>query len=70
MATRLRAPVVPIHVAGLFEIYSIHDHWPKRGTVRVTIGAPLHFADESDEEAATRAIEQAIRRMATAHLTS
>ena len=70
MATRLRAPVVPIRVAGLFEIYSIHDHWPKRGTVRVTIGAPLHFADESDEEAATRAIEQAIRRMATAHLTS
>jgi long-chain acyl-CoA synthetase len=63
MATRLRAPVVPIHISGLFEIYSIHDHWPKRGTVRVTIGAPLHFEDETDEEAATRAIEKAIRRM-------
>ncbi len=70
MATRLRAPVVPIHVAGLFEIYSIHDHWPKRGTVRVTIGSPLHFEDDSNEEAATCAIEEAIRRMAAAHLTS
>jgi len=70
MATRLRAPVVPIHIAGLFEIYSIHDQWPKRGTVRVTIGSPLHIEDESDEEAATRAIEEAIRRMAAAHLTS
>ncbi|HXI39308.1 MAG TPA: 1-acyl-sn-glycerol-3-phosphate acyltransferase, partial [Bryobacteraceae bacterium] len=70
MATRLRAPVVPIHVAGLFEIYSIHDDWPKRGTVRVTIGMPLHFDDDSDEEAATRAIEDAIRRLAATHLTS
>jgi hypothetical protein len=54
----------------MFEIYSIHDHWPKRGTVRVTIGAPLHIEDGSDEEAATRAIEEAVRRMSAAHLTS
>jgi len=70
MATRLRAPVVPIHIAGLFEIYSIHDRWPRRGTVRVTIGAPLHFKNDSSEEAATRAIEESIRRLAAAHLTS
>ncbi len=70
MATRLRTPVVPIHIAGLFEIYSIHDSWPKRGTVRVTLGTPLHFEDDSNEEAATRAVEEAIQRMAAAHLTS
>lgn len=70
MATRLRAPVVPIHLAGLFEIYSIHDHWPKRGTVRVTIGAPVHIGDDADEEAATRTIEEAIRRMSAAHFAS
>ncbi len=70
MATRLKAPVVPVHVAGLFEIYSIHDSWPKRGVVRVTIGAPLHLEHGSDEETATRTIEEAIRRMASPHFTS
>jgi len=66
MATRLRVPVMPIHLAGLFDIYSIHDHWPTRGTVRVTIGAPLHIEDGSDEVAATHAIEEAIRKMSAA----
>jgi long-chain acyl-CoA synthetase len=64
MATRLRTPVVPVHLRGLFEIYSIHDSWPRRGTVKVTFGAPLYFDQEHDEVAATRAIEEAITRMA------
>ena len=64
MATRLRSPVVPVHLKGLFEVYSIHDSWPRRGTVRVTFGAPLHFEQEHDEIAATHAIEEAITRMA------
>ncbi len=63
MAIRLRAPVVPIHLRGLFEIYSIHDSWPRRGTVRVRFGAPLHFEQEHDETAAVRVIEAAITRM-------
>jgi 1-acyl-sn-glycerol-3-phosphate acyltransferase len=70
MATRLKVPVVPIHLAGLFEIYSIHDSWPKRGVVRVTIGAPLHFDHDENEEAATRMIEEAVRRLASSHFTS
>ena len=70
MATRLRAPVVPIHLAGLFEIYSIHDSWPRRGTVRVKIGAPLHLEQGHDEESATRAIEEAIKVLDASHFTS
>lgn len=66
MATRLRTPVVPVHLRGLFEIYSIHDSWPRRGTVRVRFGAPLHFEQEPDEAAATRAIEDAITKMSAA----
>ena len=65
MATRLRAPVVPVHLRGLFEVYSIHQSWPRRGTVRVTFGKALHFEQEHDETAATRAIEEAIARMST-----
>ncbi|HET9319967.1 MAG TPA: 1-acyl-sn-glycerol-3-phosphate acyltransferase, partial [Bryobacteraceae bacterium] len=70
MATRLHAPVVPIHLSGLFEIYSIHDSWPRRGTVRVKIGAPLNLEQEHDEESATRAIEEAIKVLAASHFTS
>jgi long-chain acyl-CoA synthetase len=70
MASRLRVPVVPIHLAGLLEIYSIHDSWPRRGTVKVRIGAPLHLEREQSEESATRAIEKAITEMAASHFTS
>jgi len=65
MATRLRAPVVPIHLAGLFEIYSTYDSWPRRGTVKVTFGTPLHFTTEHDEKAAANTIEAAITRMSS-----
>jgi len=65
MATTLRVPVVPVYLSGLFEVYSIHDSWPHRGAIRVTFGEPLHFKEEN-ETAATRAIEQAITRMANA----
>jgi len=70
MATRLRAPVVPIYLEGLFEIYSIHDSWPRRGTVRVKIGVPLHLEQEHDEESATRAIEEVVKALAAPHFTS
>jgi len=63
MATRLRTPVVPIHLKGLFEIYSIYDSWPRRGAVRVTFGTPLHLSQERDEATATRAIEEAITKL-------
>jgi long-chain acyl-CoA synthetase len=70
MASRLRVPVVPIHLDGLFEIYSIHDSWPRRGTVKVRIGPLLHVEREPSEESATRAIEKAIAELAVSHFTS
>jgi len=63
-------PVVPVHLSGLFEIYSIHHDWPEPGKVKVTVGAPLRFNQEQDEQSATRAIEQAIAAMAASHFTS
>jgi long-chain acyl-CoA synthetase len=60
MAIRLGVPVVPLHVQGLFEIYSIHDSWPRKGPVRVSFGQPHEFTGETYEEAAQklhRAIE-------------
>ena len=60
MAVRLQLPVVPIHLEGLFEIYSINDSWPRRGPVRVVIGAPLRFSSNVSYSEATRAIRHAI----------
>jgi long-chain acyl-CoA synthetase len=65
MATRLHAAVVPIYIDGLFEIYSIHDSWPRRGRVKVTFGAPLRLDQQHDEAAATRAIEEAVTRISS-----
>ncbi len=64
MALRLRVPVVPVYLQGMFEVYSVHDEWPRSGPVRVRFGPPLHLDQQPDEEAATRVIEQAVRRLA------
>jgi long-chain acyl-CoA synthetase len=52
MAIRLGVPIVPIYIEGLYEIYSVHDSWPKRGSVRVSFGQPHEFTQETYEEAA------------------
>ena len=70
MATHLRATVVPLHLSGLFEIYPSDASWPKRGPVHVQVGVPLHFEEEHDEMTATRAIEDAVHRLAAVHFTS
>ena len=43
MARELELPVIPIHLKGLFEIMSVHDRWPSRGSVRVRFGEPMHL---------------------------
>ena len=63
MAVRLRVPIVPVRISGLYEIYSIHDSWPRRGPIRVSIGKPLSFpADMSYAEAAHR-VEDIVRHL-------
>lgn len=52
MAIRLRVPIVPVYIGGLYEVYSLHDSWPKRGPVRVSFGPPLQFTDEGYDEVA------------------
>jgi long-chain acyl-CoA synthetase len=61
MAIRLRIPVIPIRLAGLYEIYSVHDSWPHRGRVRVSVGEPLLFDANISYEQAARRVEEAVR---------
>jgi long-chain acyl-CoA synthetase len=63
MAVRLQIPVVPIRLSGLYEIYSEHDSWPRRGPVSVSIGRARTFAADTSYEDATRELEDAIRSL-------
>lgn len=60
MAVRLRVPVVPIRIRGLYEIYSVHDSWPRIGPVEVSIGAPLHFNPDTSYADAAAKIERIV----------
>jgi long-chain acyl-CoA synthetase len=64
MAVRLRIPVVPIYIAGMFEVYSREDSWPKTGPVHVSIGNPMRFPADTRIEDATQAIRDAIVKLA------
>ena len=63
MALRLGAPVVPVYLEGLYEVYSVHHDWPQPNRVRVRIGKPLRFSQEHDYETVARSVENAIRGM-------
>jgi 1-acyl-sn-glycerol-3-phosphate acyltransferase len=57
MAVRLRIPVVPVRIKGLYEIYSIHDWWPRRGPVEVSFGQPMMFGEDASYEVAAEKLE-------------
>src|SRR6185369_2709955 len=63
MAVRLRVPIVPINISGLYEIYSIHDSWPRRGPVSVAIGKPLEFSADTSYAGAAGRVEEAVKAL-------
>jgi long-chain acyl-CoA synthetase len=63
MGLRLRVPIVPIRLDGLYELYPSHEWWPRRGPVHVAIGRPLYFPPEMKYEEAARQLEDTIRKM-------
>ncbi|MCH8319448.1 MAG: AMP-binding protein [Acidobacteria bacterium] len=63
MALRLQVPVVPIHIEGLYPIYSIHHEWPQSGEVQVKIGSALSFRGGQDYQRVTGEVEEALRRL-------
>ncbi len=63
MALRLQVPVVPIHLKGLYPIYSIHHEWPQSGEVQVKIGSAMSFREGQDYKRITEEVEEALRRL-------
>jgi 1-acyl-sn-glycerol-3-phosphate acyltransferase len=64
MAVRLGAPVIPVHIRGLYEVMSIHDSWPKPGPARVRFGRPLRFHEQDDFREVAQAIEREVGKLA------
>jgi long-chain acyl-CoA synthetase len=63
MAVRLRVAVVPIFIDGLYEVYSIHDSWPKPGPVTISIGPPLEFPAHADYADVGRQIQESVGKL-------
>jgi long-chain acyl-CoA synthetase len=66
MAVRLKVSVVPVHIDGLFNAYSVHHAWPEGGPVQVTIGKPLDFSADTKFDEAAQALENAVRMLESA----
>ena len=64
MATRLRIPVVPVHLRGMEHVLPPDCWWPRRAPVRVRFGAALRFEPGTEPQDATRRIEEAVRSLA------
>jgi long-chain acyl-CoA synthetase len=63
MAVRLGVPVVPMRLSGLYDIYSPHDSWPRRGPVRVSIGEAMSFGVNTPYDEAADRIEEAVKNL-------
>ncbi len=63
LATRLHLPVVPVRIDGLFELKQKGRKMARRGDVRVTIGAPVTFAAETDAEEIAPELEKRVAEL-------
>lgn len=45
LVTRLRLPVIPVRLEGLYDLKQANKHWTSPGHIRVTVGAPIQFSE-------------------------
>ena len=60
LVTRLRLPVVPMRLEGLFDLRQANKHWTSPGHIRVTVGAPVHFRETDTPEDIARELERRV----------
>lgn len=64
LAVEMAVPVVPVYVEGLFKVLPKGQSIPRRGAVTVRFGRSLRFSQGTPYEAASAAIEEAVRVLA------
>jgi long-chain acyl-CoA synthetase len=60
LVTRLRLPVVPVHLEGLYDLRVANKHWTSPGHIRVTMGAPIEFQETDAPEDIARELERRV----------
>jgi long-chain acyl-CoA synthetase len=60
LATRLRLPVVPIRLDGLFELKESGKKRARSDQIRVSVGAPIHFSETEPAETIARELEHRV----------
>ena len=64
LATRLRVPIVPMRIDGLFERKIDRKHWAPPGWVRVAIGAAVKYDETAPAEEIARDLEHRVAALA------
>jgi long-chain acyl-CoA synthetase len=60
LAKNLRLPVVPMRIDGAYEIREAHSKFNRPGRIRVHIGKPVEFPEDSDPEEIAKLLEQRV----------
>jgi long-chain acyl-CoA synthetase len=63
MSKELDVPIVPVHLHGLFELFSIHHRFPRPGRALVTFGTPVFASQEVDAAGLTAKVRSRIEAM-------
>ncbi len=61
LVTRLRIPVIPMRLEGLYDLREANKHWTSPGHIRVTVGAPVTFAETETPENITHELERRVK---------
>jgi long-chain acyl-CoA synthetase len=61
LVTRLRVPVIPMRLEGLYDLREANKHWTSPGHIRVAVGAPVTFAETETPENITQELERRVR---------
>jgi long-chain acyl-CoA synthetase len=63
LLTRLRVPVIPMRLEGLYDLRKANKHWTSPGHIRVTVGAPVTFAETETPENITQELERRVKAL-------
>ena len=60
LVTRLRLPVIPVRLEGLFDLKQANKHCTTPGHIRVTVGAPINFRETDAPEEIARELQRCV----------
>jgi long-chain acyl-CoA synthetase len=63
LVTRLRIPVIPVRLEGLYDLREANKHWTSPGHIRVAVGAPVTFPETETPENITKELEHRVKSL-------